>query len=65
MEFLTQRGSSQFLIKHNDKHYMVNTDTRKVVFIESPDIIYKGGYCEEPNPSEAQKALISELLASK
>ena len=63
MKLLAQRGETQFLVDVNDKFYTIRTSTEEVYQITSPDIVYRAGYWENPDPSPEQLGIISRLTA--
>ena len=62
MEILAQRGDEVFLVKQGSKYYLVNTDTMQKERIESPDVLYRQGYCVDPEPTKEQKIIIESLF---
>lgn len=62
LKLLTQRGQNGFLIKNKGKYFMTDTSTKKKFEVDSPDEIYKGGYCEEPNPTQEQRAILEKMF---
>ena len=65
MKLLTQRGDDQFLVEDDGKTYLINTADKTINTIEDPNIIYKLGYCEDPDPSVEQFEILSEIIKNK
>ena len=62
MKLLAQRGNSNFLVEDKDRYIIVNTRTKIKTIIESPDVLYRQGYCVEPEPTKEQMDIITKIL---
>lgn len=63
MTILCQRGDDTFLVEVENKYYLVDTFAITKSEVDSPDVIYRLGYCEVPKATEEQLKKINEILA--
>ena len=62
MNIIAQRGLDDFIIETNGKTVLVDTFDKYYKIYRTPEILYKGGYWDDPNPSKEQIDLITDII---
>lgn len=68
MEIIAQYGgklSDKFIVKYDSKHYVIKLKSQKIFPIETPDIVLRQGYWNEPNVSDELKNKIEDFMKTK
>ncbi len=62
MKILCQRGNDTFLVENDSKYFLVNAKTKTKLEVDSPDMVYRQGYCEEAEITAKLVQDIEEIL---